>query len=470
MNFDFSDDLKQLREQARRFLRERCPPTAVRRILEGRRALRPGALEGDRRPWAGPAPRFPKQYGGAGLGHLALCVLAEELGRAVAPVPFSSSVYLATEAHHAGGSEAQKKEVAAEAGDAARRSARSRSPKARATPSAASCARAFRGGALQRRRSCRCPTATSPTSPSSSRRASAARRARHRRSERHRRHAARRVETHRPDAARMPRIAFDSAPRRGCSARRARAGPASGAARPRRGAVRLRAGRRRAGCLEMARDYALRALRLRPPDRLVPGDQAQAGRRLRRDRAGALQRLLRRLGAAHATPPNCRSPRPPRASRPPRPTTSRPRRTSRPTAAWASPGSSTASSTTAARSCCRWRSAARGEWKDRLITELRNEQHDRAADVIVTEDDVMDFNDTPEEAAFRAEARAFLRSQRRAPQARRRWKAIARGNEDAPRCAWSAPRTGRPRRPTPASPASPGRRSGAAAAARRSSR
>ena len=35
MNFDFSDDLKQLREQARKFLRERCPSAAVRKILEG---------------------------------------------------------------------------------------------------------------------------------------------------------------------------------------------------------------------------------------------------------------------------------------------------------------------------------------------------------------------------------------------------------------------------------------------------
>ena len=34
MNFDFSDDLKALREQARKFLRERCPPASVRRILD----------------------------------------------------------------------------------------------------------------------------------------------------------------------------------------------------------------------------------------------------------------------------------------------------------------------------------------------------------------------------------------------------------------------------------------------------
>ena len=57
--------------------------------------------------WTGAA--IPEEYGGAGLGHLGLCVLAEELGSALAPVPFSSSVYLASEAIIAGGSEAQKK-------------------------------------------------------------------------------------------------------------------------------------------------------------------------------------------------------------------------------------------------------------------------------------------------------------------------------------------------------------------------
>ena len=34
MNFDFSDDLKQLRDQARRFLTEQCPPAVVRRSLD----------------------------------------------------------------------------------------------------------------------------------------------------------------------------------------------------------------------------------------------------------------------------------------------------------------------------------------------------------------------------------------------------------------------------------------------------
>ncbi|HKW52114.1 MAG TPA: acyl-CoA dehydrogenase family protein, partial [Stellaceae bacterium] len=56
--------------------------------------------------WIGAA--IPEEYGGAGLGHLGLCVLAEELGHALAPVPFSSSAYLAAEALLIAGSTAQK--------------------------------------------------------------------------------------------------------------------------------------------------------------------------------------------------------------------------------------------------------------------------------------------------------------------------------------------------------------------------
>jgi acyl-CoA dehydrogenase len=107
MNFDFSDDLKQLRDEARRFLTERCPTATPRRILEGDapydRMLWRGMAE---MGWTGAA--IPEEYGGAGLGRLAICVLAEELGRAIAPVPYASSVYLATEALLTYGSAAQK--------------------------------------------------------------------------------------------------------------------------------------------------------------------------------------------------------------------------------------------------------------------------------------------------------------------------------------------------------------------------
>ena len=107
MNFEFSDELIQLRDQARRFLADRCPSSVPRRILEGNEPFAAdlwGAIA--EMGWTGAA--IPEQYGGVGLGRLAVCVLAEELGRAVAPIPFSSSVYLATEAIMLFSSEQQK--------------------------------------------------------------------------------------------------------------------------------------------------------------------------------------------------------------------------------------------------------------------------------------------------------------------------------------------------------------------------
>src|ERR1700751_3664936 len=107
MNFDFSDEQKQLRDEARKFLTEKCPPKAVRAVLDGKAVY-------DRELWQGLAEMgflgvaIPESYGGAGAGHLELCVIAEEMGRALAPVPFSSTVYLAAEALLLAGSEAQK--------------------------------------------------------------------------------------------------------------------------------------------------------------------------------------------------------------------------------------------------------------------------------------------------------------------------------------------------------------------------
>ncbi|KCZ46082.1 MULTISPECIES: acyl-CoA dehydrogenase family protein [unclassified Hyphomonas] len=109
MNLDFSDEQKQLRDQVRRFLSEKCPPEAVRAILEGDERY-------DKSLYAGLAEMgllgaaIPEEYGGVGLGHLELCVVAEELGRVLAPVPVSSSIYLAAEFLLLAGSENQKSE------------------------------------------------------------------------------------------------------------------------------------------------------------------------------------------------------------------------------------------------------------------------------------------------------------------------------------------------------------------------
>jgi len=107
MNFEFSEEQNLLREQARGFLADNSPPAVARRVLEGE-------AEYDETLWAKiiemgwTATVIPEEYGGLGLSYLELSVLAEELGRAIAPVPFSSSVYLATEALLLAGTEAQK--------------------------------------------------------------------------------------------------------------------------------------------------------------------------------------------------------------------------------------------------------------------------------------------------------------------------------------------------------------------------
>ena len=107
MNFEFSEDQKQLRDQARRYLAEHSPPKAVRAVLEGKAPY-------DKALWKGLAEMgflgvaIPEEFGGAGAGHLELCVIAEEIGRALAPAPFSSTIYLAAEALMLAGSDAQK--------------------------------------------------------------------------------------------------------------------------------------------------------------------------------------------------------------------------------------------------------------------------------------------------------------------------------------------------------------------------
>jgi acyl-CoA dehydrogenase len=107
MNFEFSEDQVFLKEQANKFLTDKCDPTVNRKVLEGDDAydkdLWKAVVE---MGWTGTA--IPEEYGGLGLGHLELCVIAEELGRAIAPIPFASSVYLASEAIMIAGSEEQK--------------------------------------------------------------------------------------------------------------------------------------------------------------------------------------------------------------------------------------------------------------------------------------------------------------------------------------------------------------------------
>ena len=109
MKFDFDEDQQFIRNDARRFLIDRCLMEDVRQHLTGDPlVISPLWREICELGWPGAA--IPEAYGGLGMGYLELCVLAEELGRVVAPVPFSSSIYLAAEAILQYGSEEQKQQ------------------------------------------------------------------------------------------------------------------------------------------------------------------------------------------------------------------------------------------------------------------------------------------------------------------------------------------------------------------------
>jgi acyl-CoA dehydrogenase len=108
MNFDFSEDQKLLQKTARDFLAERAPLQVDRDVLEKgthwNAELWKAAAE---MGWQGAA--IPEEYGGAGFGYLELALIAQEVGRALAPIPFGPSAYVATEAILLAGNDTQKK-------------------------------------------------------------------------------------------------------------------------------------------------------------------------------------------------------------------------------------------------------------------------------------------------------------------------------------------------------------------------
>ncbi|MFZ2994863.1 acyl-CoA dehydrogenase family protein [Sphingobium sp.] len=107
MNFDFDDDQKIIQSEIRRFLEDRAPIERVREVLDGKLPFQE-ALWRELGAMGFTGAAIPEAEGGSGLGYLELCLIAEELGRSLAAVPFASTVYLAAELIKAEGDEAQR--------------------------------------------------------------------------------------------------------------------------------------------------------------------------------------------------------------------------------------------------------------------------------------------------------------------------------------------------------------------------
>jgi acyl-CoA dehydrogenase len=109
MNFDLSDEQKMLAEQARGLISERSPYDHLRALIDR-------GAEWDESLWRelgemgflGAA--IPEAHGGLGMSALDQGVIAQELGRANATIPFFSSIILCADAIRLAGSDAQKAE------------------------------------------------------------------------------------------------------------------------------------------------------------------------------------------------------------------------------------------------------------------------------------------------------------------------------------------------------------------------
>jgi alkylation response protein AidB-like acyl-CoA dehydrogenase len=108
LNFQFSGEELALQSEARRFLEAQGTLKLAREMLDGRGEAQAARLWNQVAALGWPAASIPEAYGGLGLSHVSLCAIAEEVGRAAAPLPMMASVYLASEALVIAGSEAQK--------------------------------------------------------------------------------------------------------------------------------------------------------------------------------------------------------------------------------------------------------------------------------------------------------------------------------------------------------------------------
>jgi alkylation response protein AidB-like acyl-CoA dehydrogenase len=108
MNFGFNDEQELLRSTARKFFDNECPSTTVRTLMEESSGMTPELWKKlAEQGWLGLIA--PEEHGGMALGIVDLVVLLEEMGRAVVPGPFFSTVLLGGLAILEAGSDAQKK-------------------------------------------------------------------------------------------------------------------------------------------------------------------------------------------------------------------------------------------------------------------------------------------------------------------------------------------------------------------------
>jgi alkylation response protein AidB-like acyl-CoA dehydrogenase len=107
MDFGLNDDQEMLARYARDFLTNECPSTFVRQQMDSDKAHDQAFYRKmSELGWTGIA--IPEAFGGQGMSYVDVAVLVEEMGRALVPGAFFSTVCLATPVIVEAGTEDQK--------------------------------------------------------------------------------------------------------------------------------------------------------------------------------------------------------------------------------------------------------------------------------------------------------------------------------------------------------------------------
>jgi alkylation response protein AidB-like acyl-CoA dehydrogenase len=110
MEFALNEEQEMLRTMARDFLEKECPKTLIRQMMEDETGHSPELWKKMAEVgWLGLI--LPEQYGGSGMNFRDLTVLCEEMGRAIMPGPFLSTLVMAGLTILQAGTEEQKQEL-----------------------------------------------------------------------------------------------------------------------------------------------------------------------------------------------------------------------------------------------------------------------------------------------------------------------------------------------------------------------
>jgi alkylation response protein AidB-like acyl-CoA dehydrogenase len=111
MNFAFSEEQEELRKSVRKFLEQKSDSPEVRRLMETEEGYDPDVWNQMAQQLGLQGLAIPEEHGGSGYSYVELIVVLEEMGRALLPAPYFSTVALAANAILASGDDSAKKEL-----------------------------------------------------------------------------------------------------------------------------------------------------------------------------------------------------------------------------------------------------------------------------------------------------------------------------------------------------------------------